>query len=243
MASDTNEATPLIARPIETDRNDAEEGQPNGLSRLHTSMTDLHLKANEHAYLSSTVPQLHDEGKAPSAEDAKAAYMVFLVTVGPILCCMAAVFGVVGYLAIHYSGTTDDTKDSSECPFPLAKCLFYYGCVLCCMGVVFLLSLVFPPIYACMTCFQCALQVVMICMLVMTLMAYGQARQCGETLWWAALIFSSPPIACCVYLCCSPFGHAKAAIFLSYKALTASAIVKPPSYKATATVLKSASPV
>jgi hypothetical protein len=195
------------------------------------SVKDFHGKASTHAMRSTTISYFHEEGQAPDSTEAQDAHKAFLSTSGGPLFCGAVAFGIVGYFAINYSRAVGP----GTCPYPLATFLYYYGYLFIGMALIMLCTLVVPPCYACNVPLHAGVQCVGFVLAVMTLLSYSQAHQCGAVLWWASLAFSSPLIACCVFLCCTPFGAAKATAFVGYKAAVA-AVTHAPSYKAVATV-------
>lgn len=175
----------------------------------------------------------HDSAK----ELATSSTYEFRKTVGVPLCLGALIYGSIGYLAIEYS------REGSPgvCKWPLAKLLFAYGCVVLIMAGIMICTIAYPPAYMCKNVAHSICQCIALAMTIVALISYSEATQCGAHLWWATLILSSPLIACCVYCCCTPFGAAKGAAFLGYKATTGLAVMKAPSYKATATVLTKSS--
>jgi len=199
--------------------------------KVMNSMKDLHEKASAHALRSTTLSYFHEEGQAPDSTEAQDAHKAFLSTTGGPLICGAIAFGVVGYFAIHYSGEVGP----GTCPYPLATLLYYYGYLVIGMALIMLCTILVPACFACNLPLHAGVQCVGFVLAVMTLLSYSQAHQCGASLWWASLAFSSPLIACCVFLCCSPFGAAKATAFVGVKAAVA-AVTHAPSYKAAATV-------
>lgn len=152
---------------------------------------------------------------------------------GPPLCIFALIYGYIAYLALQYASE----GSPGECPFPLAKLLFYYGCLVAVMAAIMICTIAYPPMvqaqHGAHSCCQC----IGLVMLVLALLSYGQAQQCGKHVWWATLLLGSPLIGACVYCCCSPFGAAKAVAFVGYKAAAGMAVTKAPTYKAATTVL------
>jgi hypothetical protein len=204
MASET---TPL---------NGKEEEHP--VAKLARQVSSVHEEAHKHAKDSNPWHPEHEEGEAPDSDAAKAALGMYMALVGPILCCAASGFFLFGYYALHYATAANA---SAQCPFPLAQFLTYYAYSLLAVGGTLILAVCVPPLYACTPCILQVIQVIGFVLMIMTLLSYGKAAECGHNLWWASLAFSNPTIACLVYCCCSPFGQAKAAALVGYKAATA----------------------
>jgi len=219
MASET---TPL---------NGNEEEHP--VAKLARQASNLHEEAHKHAKNLNPWHPEHEEGKAPDSGEAMAATGQYMAVMGPIMCCSASVFFIFGYYALHYATAANA---SAQCPYPLAQFLTYYAYGLLAVGSIMILAVCVPPLYACNACILPFIYCVGLALMIMTLMSYGKAAECGHNLWWASLAFSNPTIACLVYCCCSPFGQAKAAAFLGYKATTAAhwAVTEAPSKAAVA---------
>jgi len=201
--------------------------------KLARSVKNLHEEAHQHAKMANPWHPEHEDGKAPDSTEAMATAGVYFATVGPIMCCLASGFLLIGYFALYYASTAGD---SGQCPFPLAMLLTYYAYGMLAVGGIMLCGVCMPFLYPCISCAMPVIQLIGFVMLIMTLASYGKADQCGKSLWWASLFFSNPPIACLVYCCCSPFGQAKAAALLGYKTTTAAhwAITEAPSKAAVA---------
>jgi len=222
LAAVASETTPL---------NGKEEEHP--VAKLARQVSSLHEEAHKHAKNSNPWHPEHEEGKAPDSGEAMAAAGLYMAVAGPIMCCAASGFFIFGYYALHYATAANA---SEQCPFPLAQFLTYYAYGLLAVGGIMILSVCVPPLYACSACIFPVIQLVGLALMLMTLMSYNKAAECGHNLWWASLVFSNPTIACLVYCCCSPFGQAKAAALVGYKATTAAhwAIAEAPSKAAVA---------
>jgi hypothetical protein len=187
--------------------------------QLKKSVLDHHDEVTRHASNSS----IHSDSGAFNA---------YLSSAGPLLCCSAVIYGIIGALALHYSGGSHGT-----CPYPLTTLLYWYGWIVTMMAVFMLCTIAIPPCFVGQYCAHAACQIISLVMLVFVLISYSHAEQCGKQVWWAALFLSSPLIGVCVYCCCTPFGAAKAAVFLGYKAAVGTAVMKAPSYSAVTTAL------
>lgn len=227
----TNQTRPMQSASAAADIQTGQNNDHLAHVKAMTSVKDFHGKASTHAMRSTTLSYFHEEGQAPDSTEAQDAHMAFLSTTGGLLCFSAIAFSIVGYFAILYSAEVGP----GTCPYPLATFLYYYGYLVIGMALIMLCTIVLPPCYACNLPLHAGCQCVGVVLAVMTLLSYSQAHQCGASLWWASLVFSSPLIALCVFMCCSPFGAAKATAFVGYKAAVA-AVTHAPSYKAAATV-------
>jgi hypothetical protein len=202
-----SEATPL---------NGNEEMHP--VAKLAKQVSDLHAEAHKHAKNSNPLHPEHEEGDAPDSSAAVAALGAYMAVAGPFFCCFGSFSLILGYYALHYA---TNASASAQCPFPLAQYLTYYAYGLLAAGGIMILAICVPPLISCNGCIFAVMQLVGLALMLMTLLSYGKAAECGHNLWWASLAFSNPTIACLVYCCCSPFGQAKAAALVGYKAATA----------------------